>query len=227
MRIALLLTLLALSPIATASAQDYQDGQLWVQTVATGQISKNWRTHLELQPRVFDNGRELGITIIRAAIGRQIAPRVTLWGGYAFVARSLGPQTRWEQRTWQQASLVLPRAGAWSPSARIRLEQRRLDQWADTSHRLRLLARAQRPLGTNTPWHVALSNETMLSFDTTTPGPARGYDRNRAFSGVGRRLSPALTAEAGYMWENSTIKGPGQRNEHIALFVLNAAWPRR
>ena len=227
MRSALLIGVFALVlGVSPARAQDYQDAQLWSQTVVTSQLSAKWRSHIEFQPRVFDNVRELGITIIRTAIGRQITPRLTVWAGHAAVARSRGPRTAWENRAWQQLSITLPRAGTWNPSARIRLEQRRLGAWANTSHRLRLMARAQRPVRANSPWHVAFYDEAMFSLDTTAKGPFRGYDRNRAFGGVGRRLSPAFTLEGGYMWENSTIKGPGQRNEHIGLVTLNVNWPR-
>lgn len=209
-----------------AFAQDTQDGQLWMQALAIGQLSPSWRTHLELQARVFENSSELGLTIVRMALGRQITPRISVWGGYAWVPRSLGPFTSHEQRLWQQVSATLPRAWRWAPSARIRLEQRWLGQWIDTVHRLRLMARAQRPIGEGGPWHVAIYNEAMITLDTTTQGPFRGYDRNRLFGGLGRRLSPTFTAEFGYMWENSTIRGPRQRNEHVTSLVLNVAWPR-
>lgn len=221
-----LLSVLAVG-VTPARAQDYQDFQVWSQTVVIGQLSDKWRSHLELQPRVFDNGRELGITIFRGALGRQVTPRVSLWAGYAMVARSLGPATTWEKRAWQQVLVALPRAGTWAPTLRLRLEQRWLPQRTDTSHRLRVMARGQRPLKANSPWHVALYDEAMFTLNTTTSGPYRGYDRNRAFGGVGRRLSPAVTVEGGYLWENSTIRGPGQRNEHVALVTMNVAWPRR
>lgn len=223
---ALLCALCLTLGLQPAFAQDTQDGQLWMQALASGQISPNWRTHLELQPRVFDNSSELGLTIIRVALGRQIAPRLSVWGGYAWVPRSLGPVTVHEQRLWQQVSLTLPPARRWAPSARIRLEQRWLGQWGDTVHRLRLMARAQRPIVEGGPWHIAIYDEAMITLDTTTPGPFRGYDRNRLFGGLGRRLSPTFTAEFGYMWENSTLRGPQQRNEHVTSLVLNVAWPR-
>ena len=139
-------------PATAQTLPDDQDTQAWVQALAIGQLSRNWRLHLEAQPRLFDQASELGLTIVRGAVGRQLHPRVTVWGGYAWVPRSLGPRTTHEQRAWQQLSLVLPNAGAWSPTARIRLEQRWLDPWANASHRLRMMARVQRPLGRSTPW---------------------------------------------------------------------------
>ncbi len=215
------------SPAAHASAQDVSDKQVWVQALAIGQLSENWRAHLELQPRQFDDASELGLTIVRTAIGRRVRPRITLWLGHAWVPRTLGVGTRHEQRVWQQVSIALPNAGRWTPSARVRVEQRWLDPWDDTSHRIRTLIRVQRPLGTNTPWGVAFYDEAMVTLDSTRGGPRRGYDRNRLFGGVARRVSPAVTAELGYIWENSTIAGPTQRNDHIAIGVLNIAFARR
>jgi len=223
----IVLLALLLFGVPPAHAQDFQDVQVWSQTVVTGQLSEKWRSHLELQPRVFDNGRELGITIFRGAVGRQVTPRVSLWGGYAAVARSLGPATTWEKRAWQQMLVNLPRAGTWVPLVRLRLEQRWIPQRADTSHRVRVMARGQRPFKASSPWHVALYDEAMFTLDTTASGPYRGFDRNRAFGGVSRRLSPAVTIEGGYLWENSSVRGPGQRNEHVGLVTLNVAWPRR
>lgn len=209
---------------AGQSLPDEQDAQAWVQALAIGQLSENWRTHLELQPRVFDNVSELGLTLVRTAVGRRVAPSVTAWIGHAWVPRSLGPTTRHEQRLWQQLSLVLPSAPAWTNTARIRLEQRWLTPWDGTSHRLRLLARTQRALGG--PWALAIYNEAMVTLDRTTGGPSRGYDRNRLYSGLMRRISPVVTVEVGYIWENSTIPGPLQRNDHVTIGVLNLAFPQ-
>lgn len=222
-----LLIPIAPSPAAAQTLPDDHDIQVWMQALAIGPLSPNWRIHLEAQPRVFDNGSELGLTIVRTAIGRQLTPRISLWGGYAWVPRSLGPRTTHEQRSWQQLSLSLPAAGGWTPSARIRLEQRWLEPWTNASHRLRMMARVQRPLVVGAPWHVAFYDEAMVTLDTTARGPFKGYDRNRLFSGLGRRLTPSFTLEAGYLWENSTIRGPRQRNDHVALTTLNITWPRR
>lgn len=218
------LCLMSMRPVL---AQDTQDAQLWSQALAIGQLSTDWRAHLELQPRVFDDMSELGLTIVRTAVGRRLTPRFTAWIGHAWVPRSLGPLTRHEQRIWQQLSVTLPQAGRWAPSARIRLEQRWLDQWSDSSHRLRMMVRAQRPLGAPGPWSVALYDELMVTLDDTAPGPSRGFDCNRLYGGVVRRLTPALSVELGYIWENSTLPGPPQRNDHVTIGVLNIAFARR
>jgi hypothetical protein len=220
-RVLLACSLSLLVPAESASAQDVEDGQLWIQALAIGELSDNWRVHLELQPRVFNDASELGLTIVRTAIGRRLHPNVTAWAGHAWVPRSLGPATVHEQRLWQQLLLAFPSAAGWTPSARVRLEQRWLDPWVGTSHRLRLMMRAQRPLAPAGPWSVAFYNETMLTLDDTSLGPGRGFDRNRLYGGMVRRLSSLFSAELGYVWEHATFPGPLQRNDHVALGVIN------
>lgn len=212
--------------VTSAHAQQTPDRQVWVQTLALGQLSENWRTHLEVQPRFMNDASELGLTIIRGAIGRRIAPRATLFLGYGWVPRTLGSGVRDERRVWQQLSLVGPRLGGWSTSARLRLEQRTLDPWEDVSHRLRMLARIQRGAATPGRWGAYAYNELMLNFDDTSRGPQSGFDRNRFSTGLSRRLSTIVSIDAGYLWEHAVF-GTGRRDDHTAIGVLNLAWPRR
>jgi hypothetical protein len=212
---------------ATALAQDNPDTQIWVQVLALGQLSDRWRSHVEVQPRLFDDASELGLTIVRTAIGYQVRPRVSLWVGHAWVPRTFGAGTRHEQRVWQQASLTGPRVAGAATTVRIRLEQRWLDPWADASHRLRMMGRVQRPVRTGSPWGVFAYDEAMVTLDDTALGPARGYDRNRLSGGVSRRVAPVASVDLGYIWEHTSTGGSPHRNDHIAIGVLNLALPQR
>ena len=215
-----LLTLVA----ATAGAQDSPDRQVWGQVLATGAIGPEWRTHLEVQPRFMNDASELGLTIVRTALGRRVAPRVTAWLGHAWVPRTLGSGVRHEQRIWQQLSFAGPVLGRWTPTARLRLEQRWLEPWDGTSHRLRVLARAQRPLGPG-PWSVFTYDEAMFTLDRTRAGPGRGFDRNRLSAGIVRRFTPIVSADLGYIWETAAVAG-GRRHDHLVIGVLNLSLPR-
>ena len=219
------LALLLLS-VVDGRAQQNPDRQVWVQGLALGQLSENWRSHLEVQPRWFDDGSELGLTIVRYAIGRRVTPRVTAFVGHAWVPRTFGEGVRHEQRIWQQLSITGPAAAGWATSARVRLEQRWLEPWDDASHRLRLLARAQRPVAAASAWSVWAYDELMVTLDDTPRGPESGFDRNRLAGGLSRRLSPVVSVDAGYLWERGVF-GAGRRNDHIAIGVLNLSLPRR
>lgn len=211
---------------ADAAAQQNPDRQVWVQGLALGQLSENWRSHLEVQPRWFDDGSELGLTIVRYALGRRVTPRVTAWLGHAWVPRTFGEGVRHEQRVWQQLTLTGPALGSWSTLGRLRLEQRWLDPWDGASHRVRMLARAQRPVGTTRQWGVWAYDELMVTLDDTPRGPESGFDRNRLAAGLTRRLSAVASVDAGYLWERAVF-GAGRRNDHVAIGVLNLSLPRR
>jgi Protein of unknown function (DUF2490) len=219
------LALLLLSGV-DGQAQENPDRQVWIQGLALGQLSENWRSHIEVQPRWFDDGSELGLTIVRYALGWRVTPRVTAFLGHAWVPRTYGEGLRHEQRIWQQLSLTGPALGAWSTLGRVRLEQRWLDPWDGASHRLRLMARTQRPVGATRQWGVWAYDELMVTLDDTTRGPQGGFDRNRLAAGLTRRLSGVASVDAGYLWERAVF-GTGRRNDHIAIGVLNLALPRR
>jgi hypothetical protein len=216
---------LALAVVAMVSgearAQSAHDTQLWLQLIVTPEIARDWLVHLEAQPRWSEDASELNHVILRGALGRRLNSRVSVWGGYGWIPRTLGPGTRYEHRLWQQLSAVAPPLARWAPSLRVRLEQRFLDGWADNSHRIRLMGRVVRPLDAAGRWNLAVSNEAMITFDETMGGPYEGFDQNRLFGGVMRRLTPRASLEGGYLWQ--TIEPPAEPrfHGHVALLWLN------
>jgi hypothetical protein len=207
-----------LTPCA-ARAQDTVDGQLWAQVVATVRLSENWRLHLEEQPRWYEDVAESFQVITRAGLGRQLNSRTTLWGGYAWVAKPPGPGTAHEHRVWEQLSATFPEVGRWTPSLRIRLEQRFQESWGDNSHRLRLMGRAVRPLGEG--WSLVGWDEFMVSADDTAQGPWQGVDQNRLFAGALRQFSPKVGVEFGYLWTTSKPPPVQRSHAHVAFLWLN------
>lgn len=202
---------------------DTQDLQLWAQVVATVSLSENWRLHLEGQPRWADNMSEMDQVILRSAVGRRLTKRITLWAGHAYVPRTRGLGTQHENRAWEQLSATFPDVERWTPSLRVRLEQRFLDGWSDSSHRLRLMGRVVRPLDADKVWSLAAWNEVMFTLDDTdSGGPARGVDQNRVFGGIIRKLSDKAALETGYLWQTTDPPGDApRRHAHVAFVWLN------
>lgn len=211
---------------AESTAQDLSKGQFWLQFLAVGRLSEDWRSHIEVQPRWTDDASELGLTIFRGAIGRTVAARASLWGGYAWVPRTAGNNVLHEQRIWEQFLVTPPVVDRWATTGRLRLEQRWLRAWGDSSHRFRALFRAQRPLGA-ARWSIATYDESMFTLDDTDAGPIQGYDRNRLYGGIVRHFTPVFSIEGGYIWENSKTNTLSYRNDHIGIAVVNLALPRR
>src|SRR5262249_37772253 len=141
--------------------------QLWTQAIATVSLSDQWLAHLEFQSRWSDDISEHDQFLVRNAIGRRLSPRVTIWGGHAGTPRTLEDGWSQEQRIWEQLSATFPTVGAWTPSIRIRQEQRFLESWDDASHRLRMLGRAVRPVDAEKLWTIVAWNEVMFTLDDT------------------------------------------------------------
>jgi hypothetical protein len=217
-----LMTMLCLVP-RVAAAQDTVDGQLWLQVVATVRLSENWRVHLEEQPRWYEDASESYQVITRTALGRQLGSRASVWGGYAWIAKPPGDGVTHEQRIWQQLSATFPDAGRFTPSMRLRLEQRFQDGWADNSHRLRMMGRAVRPLNDQRSWSLVGWNELFVTLDDTEAGPWQGVDQNRLFGGVLRQFNPMVGLELGYMWTTSEAPDKDRTHAHVAFVWLNLA----
>lgn len=209
----------------SASAQDDPDGQVWVQFLALGTLGEDWRSHIEIQPRFQSNSSELGLTLIRGAIGHTLGRRTTVWGGYGWIPRTLGAGLRNEQRTWQQVLVTPAVVAGWTSSLRFRLEQRWLTPWEDNAHRFRFLGRGQHPLDRSRQWSLYAYDEVMLTLDRTVRGPSPGFDRNRLSSGLSRRLAPGLSTDVGYLWEHA-VAADGSRNDHVFIAVINLSAPR-
>lgn len=204
-----------------SSAQDAVDGQLWIQVLATGRLSENWRWHLEEWPRLSEDAGGPFQIITRTALGRRISDRATLWGGYAWVAKPPGPGVAHEHRTWQQLTATFPAIEQWAPLMRLRLEQRFQDTWEDSSHRLRLMGRVVRPLDDTRMWSFATWNEFFVTFDETERGPWQGVDQNRLFAGLLRQLNAKAGLEFGYLWTTTRPPASDRRHAHVAFVWLN------
>jgi hypothetical protein len=221
------LLLLLPATIRTAAAQgtsNTHDAHLWAQVLATVSVSDNWRLHLEEQPRWNDNVSQSFQILTRTAVGRRINNRLTLWAGHAWIAKPPGEGVTHEQRAWQQASITLPAAKRWAPSIRLRQEQRWQSGWADNSHRLRMMGRVVRPMTASGQWSLAAWNESMVTLDDTSGGPAQGFDQNRAFGGLLRRFSPHASLEFGYMWVTNNVPVGPRTNFHVPFVWLNLTY---
>ena len=218
-----LLTFAAAPGAAFAQSQPaVHDTQLWTQVVATVSLSDKWLAHLEAQSRWNEDIGAHDQLIIRNAVGRRLSRRVTIWGGHAWTPRTLDDGWAHEQRIWEQLSATFPAVGAWTPSIRIRQEQRFLDSWGDNSHRLRMMARGVRPVDAEKLWSIVAWNETMFTLDDTQGGPAQGFDQNRLFAGVLRKLSNQAGLETGYLWRTSDPSGSQPRkHDHVLFAWLN------
>lgn len=107
--------------LACANAHASEDWHTWGAIVATGDLGgadSKLRYWLEGQGRFNDDSSRFNQGILRGALGLDVAPRATVWAGYAFIPTD--PQNRrddivehraWQQLTWSAAQPLAGFAG--------------------------------------------------------------------------------------------------------------------
>lgn len=187
---------LSLSPTAFAGEDDTG---LWTTTTGTLKLRPNWTASLAVQTRSVDDASDLERTVLRPSISYQYAPQYKLTAGYDAHLIEL-PTDRIEHRAWQQWS------SKWqfnpiTLSARVRLEERFIEDVDDVAYRLRLGAMATVPLF-DTSWRGVIRNEYFAGLNSVDGGPQSGFDQNRSFIGVSHKLNDHISAEVGYQLQH-------------------------
>ena len=220
------LLVISLHHPAAASTLDQQMG--WGAWFNTAKLSERWSLVSDTQLRSSDGWERPRNLILRGGASYAFAPAVSLAAGYAYIdtytpkAPALTEHRSWQQLVFQQKPAGLPL------THRLRLEQRFIERASGDdlySDRLRYFARLQIPMadsgkaGFARGSYVALQNEVFLHLSARSKLNGRLFDQNRAYAGVGFRVSPQLDVEAGYL--NQLLNGRGVDTEnHVVLLSL-------
>ncbi len=196
--------LAALLLSSTPSLATSEDTGFWTTTTGTLSPSDLWRVGMTVQTRSLNDFGDLERTVLRPAISYKIAKKTWVTAGYDAHFIEL-PTDRLEQRAWQQWLTIVPLQFV-SLSARVRLEERFIEDIDGTAVRLRLNGRADFPIE-GSKWKLTLSNEYFIGLNDLNPGPNDGFDQNRAYVGVSRPLSETLSLRLGY--QNQYINRSG------------------
>jgi len=221
MKAAIAAVSMLLLPLASSAASDTQ---LWNAIAISGPVNDDSKLLLwfDGHARSRDNISDLGVSIIRPALGWRVSSKLSLWAGYASVVarRENAPNLR-ENRIWQQATFPLGQFMGGSLSGRTRLEQRFADRGDDTGWRIRQFVRYARPFE-NTDYSFIAWNELFVGFNDTDWGARGGYDQNRTFIGGGWQVAKNIRLEGGYLLNNINRDGPSVTN-HVISFGIFAA----
>lgn len=207
---------------ATAEAKEVShEPQWWHLAAATGHVQGPWRYYLEAQPRA---GLHDSRVILRSAFGYSPLQGLSLWVGYAWIPvgeYDTEPHLRLnESRLYQQLSYEQG-LGPLQLSDRLRLEQRFLASApSGVAWRIRNLVRAAWGLGAERRVSLILSDEIFFDLNTVPGGPQTGFDQNRAFAGMGFKLTDHFTLEVGYL---NVINRRPTADTHLMLHVLSTS----
>lgn len=201
------------------------DTQLWGAVAINGPVSDDSKLLLwfDGHARSRDNVSDLGVSIIRPALGWKVSSKLSLWAGYASVVarRENGPNLR-ESRIWQQATYPIGEFLGGRLSGRTRLEQRFADLGDNTGWRIRQFVRFARPFE-DTKYSFIAWNELFVDLNDVDWGPRAGYGQNRTFVGAGWQVAKNLRFEGGYLLNHINTAEPSNTTNHVFSFGLFAA----
>ena len=224
-----------------SEAATADNNNLWLNYVGDHPLfSSPWGVHLEVQNRLSDWGADWQQLLVRPGINYQIDPHWSVSAGYAYVrtdpygelpvAHSFDENRIWEQVQYKGDWLGI----GWTH--RVRFEQRwieelrqRTDGDFETANwrgeqRARYLLRSDIPLTKDKKTYFALWDEVFFNFGGNILG--NHFDQNRAFAGIGRKLTDHVKLEVGYM-EQSLHRRGGENweNNHTVCVWLMSNLP--
>ena len=226
--------------------QNDSNGNLWLNYVGDHPLGSGpWGLHLEVQNRRADEGGSWQQLLVRPGINYQINPDLSVSAGWAYV--KTWPYGDFpavhdfpEHRAWQQVAWKTRAAGLeWLQ--RFRLEQRWIGEMKNVGgdwdvanwryqNRFRYMLRTTIPLCERGRTYLVLWDEVFLNFGgNISPSTNDGrnvFDQNRAFVGVGRKLSEHSRIEVGFM-EQTVMqrKNPVVENNHTVTVWFTSNLP--
>ncbi len=176
-----------------ASSEDFQ---IWSPVYLTYSFTDNIQGWYEVQPRFGENASQVNQLLLRTALGYRITNNLALWQGYAWTP-SFEPEFVSENRIYQQLVYAqgFPVVDVMS---RTRLEQRWIQHVPGTAVRFRTLLRGRFPLDDARLWGLVTQNEIFLNLNSLTNGPEGGFDQNRFFFGLNKKINEYLSVDGGY-----------------------------
>ena len=201
----ILITIFVLNISLSAFAKVVNDEVTWVNTNAFVKLSDKWLAYGEIQPRMIKKSEYLGVALYRAALGYQLFPKFSVWAGHGYI-EWIHPVHFNEQRTFVQ-TITNHDFGRFQVSHRGRLEFRNLQDRGDSPVRVRYLVRTTYDLNYS-GIHLVLWDEWFnhlrganQSKSAKSSKPKPGFDQNRFFFGVGKKVVDPINlfAEIGYL----------------------------
>lgn len=211
------------APRAALAVEDSPGAWLTVTTTDAFQgeeDSGRWQYWFDAQARYFDIGSGINQYLVRPGIGYKLGGSMTAWLGYArFRTRNRAGNVTDENRYWQQLNWTVGRWLDGTVTMRARLEERSVSSGDDTGLVLRLSTKYVRPLRNAKETRLVVSLEPFVDLRNTDWGGQSGLGQNRAFVGIGWRLSKRISVEAGYMNQYVWVDNGEDLSNHFG--VLN------
>jgi hypothetical protein len=177
---------------------------------------------LDLQSRYNFDPNEFEEGLVRAGLGWQSTPNLSLWGGYQWTSHNQLTGSNQVNRLWQQLLWQILKKEPVILTSQSRVEERAQQNQAQWNIRFRQQVTVEFPKSiSNKPtpvfWDEVFFNITKPSWVSN-----KTVDQNRAFLGVNILISTSNTLSVGYLNQYDFKSTANQMNNIIFIgFTFN------
>ena len=172
--------------------------QYWLPTTLAVKVAPKWTVAVQVEPR-WDSGgdRDVDRVLFRPAVVCEPVAGLTVWAGYGYT-EVIAERLPDDQLLWQQVVYSF-KAGGWTLSPRVRVEERFVERTDGVAWRLRTQFRAVHALPYGTRWSFVAWHESFIPLNSVIGAQGGGFSQGRFFAGVQRRVASHVTVEPGYL----------------------------
>lgn len=223
-----LAVVVALSALA-AQAEVENRAQVWWLAFLQGHLTPRVQVYLEAQPRGALTPPRMDVVLLRAALGFDVLPQLSLWAGFGWIPGWAEPALDTlrvnEGRAWQQALHTFKPTASTRLSSRLRFEERFLQGVSGASLRVRLFERFTWRFSEKAALQLAVQEEIFFTLNARPQGPPQGYDQSRSFLGLGYVGFEGVVLELGYQLQHQRFgDARADRLGHTALVLTSVSW---
>ena len=204
-----------LSPAPALAADD--NFEFWINPSVEVAVGDDTSVEIETAQRFRDADDGNPDTYYgRIWLNHAVSDAITLSGG---VERRINDGAANETRLLQQMSLkycIL--------RGRVRLEQRFVDNAAQTSWRLRTRGGVSVPIGQDSPWSFDANAEAFWTLRATSPTGQKGLTGLRTQIGVGYDINDNLSLSLGYLRQQDIRDGREDVVGHAPIIGIEASF---
>jgi hypothetical protein len=202
----------------SAQADTDNDFQQWSLFFANHHLGETWSASIQVENRLRDNASEVDKQIFKPGGYYRFTDTLQLGVGYKYVKKK---DSKDEQDPWQELFFNPAPIGNFDWAHQFRWEQRTGSSLDGVVHRLRYLLHLTHPLGDSGKYYFAAQEAVRFNAASNDTGPVDGFEQSRLYFGVGRKMTPKLKVEVGYLWNYQREReGPNLSNHVFRLQFL-------
>jgi hypothetical protein len=209
---AALLACVTFAPLSAQSAE--QDLNLWSVFSIHHEFDDRWAASFQTEVRAQDDISEMDAVILKPGAYYAFSKVVSLGVGYKWQDK-FGEAN--EHDLWQEL-YVNHALGDFRLGHQFRMEERFIGDVDGAIARLRYLFHVDHPI--NEKWYLAASEAIRFNLNDQGEGPVQGFEQNRAYFGVGRRVG-TLNVELGYLWRYERERTGPDASDHVIRFQFH------